>query len=78
MNDVRTVRLAEGPVIADVVVPPSKSIANRALVCAALAVGESGRLNHVGRVVNEADFDDGSSVDRHRQRGGAREDRIIS
>lgn len=41
MSDVRTVRLAEGPVIADVIVPPSKSIANRALVCAALAVGES-------------------------------------
>ncbi|MFT4867085.1 MAG: 3-phosphoshikimate 1-carboxyvinyltransferase, partial [Ilumatobacter sp.] len=35
------VRRAEGPVIADVVVPPSKSIANRALICAALAEGES-------------------------------------
>ena len=41
MSDVQTVRLAEGPVIADVAVPPSKSIANRALVCAALAGGES-------------------------------------
>jgi 3-phosphoshikimate 1-carboxyvinyltransferase len=35
------VRRADGPVIADVVVPPSKSIANRALICAALAEGES-------------------------------------
>ena len=35
------VRRADGPVIADVVVPPSKSIANRALMCAALAEGES-------------------------------------
>lgn len=38
---VKLVRPAEGPVIADVVVPPSKSIANRALICAALADGES-------------------------------------
>jgi 3-phosphoshikimate 1-carboxyvinyltransferase len=38
---VKQVRTAEGPVIADVVVPPSKSIANRALICAALADGES-------------------------------------
>lgn len=38
---VKHVRRAEGPVIADVVVPPSKSIANRALICAALADGES-------------------------------------
>lgn len=37
----RRVRRAEGPVIAEVAVPPSKSIANRALVCAALAGGES-------------------------------------
>ena len=35
------VRPAGGPVIASVAVPPSKSIANRALVCAALADGES-------------------------------------
>lgn len=38
---VQTVRRADGPVVADVVVPPSKSIANRALICAALAAGES-------------------------------------
>lgn len=41
MNDVRTVRRADGPVVAAVPVPPSKSIANRALICAALASGES-------------------------------------
>jgi 3-phosphoshikimate 1-carboxyvinyltransferase len=41
MNDVQTVRRADGPVVADVVVPPSKSIANRALICAALAAGQS-------------------------------------
>jgi len=35
------VRRADGPVVADVVVPPSKSIVNRALVCAALADGPS-------------------------------------
>ncbi len=35
------VRRADGPVIAEVVVPPSKSIVNRALVCAALAEGTS-------------------------------------
>jgi 3-phosphoshikimate 1-carboxyvinyltransferase len=35
------VRRADGPVIADVHVPPSKSIVNRALVCAALADGTS-------------------------------------
>ncbi|MFK8024906.1 MAG: 3-phosphoshikimate 1-carboxyvinyltransferase [Ilumatobacter sp.] len=40
-DQVARVRRAEGPVIADVAVPPSKSIANRALVCAALADGES-------------------------------------
>lgn len=39
--DVRRVRRAEGPVIADVQVPPSKSITNRALICAALAEGTS-------------------------------------
>jgi 3-phosphoshikimate 1-carboxyvinyltransferase len=37
----RSVRPAAGPIVADVTVPPSKSIANRALVCAALADGES-------------------------------------
>lgn len=41
MIETCTVRLAEGPVIADVAVPPSKSIANRALICAGLASGES-------------------------------------
>lgn len=39
--DVHRVRRAEGPVIADVHVPPSKSITNRALICAALAEGTS-------------------------------------
>lgn len=41
MTDFITIRRAEGPVIADVAVPPSKSIANRALICAALSAGES-------------------------------------
>jgi 3-phosphoshikimate 1-carboxyvinyltransferase len=41
MTEWRIVSRSDGPVIADVVVPPSKSIANRALVCAALASGES-------------------------------------
>lgn len=41
MSDPRQIRRADGPVIADVAVPPSKSIANRALICAALADGES-------------------------------------
>ncbi|MEM9513491.1 MAG: 3-phosphoshikimate 1-carboxyvinyltransferase [Actinomycetota bacterium] len=41
MSDVARVRTAEGPIIADVRVPPSKSVANRALVCAALADGTS-------------------------------------
>ena len=40
-DDLYRVRPADGPVIADVDVPPSKSIANRALVCAALADGDS-------------------------------------
>jgi len=35
------VRRADGPVVADVAVPPSKSIVNRALLCAALAEGTS-------------------------------------
>jgi 3-phosphoshikimate 1-carboxyvinyltransferase len=35
------VRRSDGPVIAEVTVPPSKSIVNRALVCAALADGSS-------------------------------------
>ncbi len=37
----RRVRRADGPVVADVAVPPSKSIGNRALVCAALVDGTS-------------------------------------
>ncbi|MFK7918540.1 MAG: 3-phosphoshikimate 1-carboxyvinyltransferase [Ilumatobacter sp.] len=41
MNDFISVRSAHGPVVAEVAVPPSKSIANRALICAALAAGES-------------------------------------
>lgn len=39
--DVYRVQRAEGPVVAEVRVPPSKSIANRALICAALAEGAS-------------------------------------
>jgi 3-phosphoshikimate 1-carboxyvinyltransferase len=35
------VRAADGPLIAEVEVPPSKSITNRAMICAALADGES-------------------------------------
>jgi len=35
------VRRADGPVVADIAVPPSKSIANRALICAALVDGSS-------------------------------------
>jgi 3-phosphoshikimate 1-carboxyvinyltransferase len=41
MIESHRVRRSDGPVIADVMVPPSKSIANRALICAALADGES-------------------------------------
>jgi 3-phosphoshikimate 1-carboxyvinyltransferase len=41
VSGVFRVRPADGPVVADVAVPPSKSIANRALVCAALADGTS-------------------------------------
>jgi len=40
-DDTYRVRRADGPVIAEVRVPPSKSIVNRALVCAALAEGTS-------------------------------------
>lgn len=38
-GDVVRIRRADGPVVADVAVPPSKSIANRALLCAALVDG---------------------------------------
>lgn len=41
MTATHRVRCADGPVIAEVRVPPSKSIGNRALICAALADGES-------------------------------------
>jgi 3-phosphoshikimate 1-carboxyvinyltransferase len=41
MTNVRGLRPAAGPVDAVVAVPGSKSIANRALICAALAEGES-------------------------------------
>ncbi len=41
LGDVYRVRRSDGPVIAQVAVPPSKSIVNRALVCAALAEGTS-------------------------------------
>ncbi|WP_420453704.1 3-phosphoshikimate 1-carboxyvinyltransferase [Ilumatobacter sp.] len=41
MSDVRAVTTADGPVVARVRVPPSKSIANRALICATLAEGRS-------------------------------------
>jgi 3-phosphoshikimate 1-carboxyvinyltransferase len=41
IDDTYRVRRADGPVVADVMVPPSKSIVNRALVCAALAAGTS-------------------------------------
>jgi len=41
LADVARVRRADGPVIAEVAVPPSKSIVNRALICAALADGTS-------------------------------------
>ncbi len=40
-SDAYRVRRADGPVVADVAVPPSKSIVNRALICAALADGTS-------------------------------------
>ncbi len=40
-SDVLRVQRADGPVIADVAVPPSKSISNRALICAALVDGTS-------------------------------------
>jgi len=40
-SEIFRVRRADGPVVADVVVPPSKSIVNRALMCAALADGPS-------------------------------------
>jgi len=41
MTEIARVRSTTGPIIADVQVPASKSIANRALICAALADGDS-------------------------------------
>jgi len=41
VTDAIRIRRSDGPVIAEVTVPPSKSISNRALICAALADGES-------------------------------------
>ena len=58
------VRRADGPVIAEVRVPPSKSIANRALVCAALTDGDS-------RVIGLAPGDDTSSMIECLQQLGA-------
>lgn len=40
-DGIHRIRTADGPVVAEVRVPPSKSIVNRALICAALAEGES-------------------------------------
>ncbi|MGB0112724.1 MAG: 3-phosphoshikimate 1-carboxyvinyltransferase [Ilumatobacteraceae bacterium] len=40
-RDAYRVQRADGPVVAEVQVPPSKSIVNRALICAALAEGTS-------------------------------------
>lgn len=41
LADTYRVRRSDGPVVAEVRVPPSKSIVNRALICAALADGTS-------------------------------------
>ena len=54
-DDTYRVRRADGPVIADVRVPPSKSIVNRALICAALADGTS-------EIVGVAPGDDTASM----------------
>lgn len=54
-DDVYRVRRADGPVIAEVRVPPSKSIVNRALICAALADGTS-------EIVGVAPGDDTASM----------------
>ena len=52
---VQCIRRADGPIIADVAVPPSKSISNRALICAALADGTS-------EVIGMAPGDDTSAM----------------
>ena len=46
MNDVRVVQPVGGPMVGSVVIPGSKSQTNRALLCAALAEGDS-RLSGV-------------------------------
>ena len=56
-RDVRSIRRADGPVVADVAVPPSKSITNRALICAALVDGTS-------EIVGVAPGDDTSALHR--------------
>ncbi|NNE13248.1 MAG: 3-phosphoshikimate 1-carboxyvinyltransferase, partial [Ilumatobacter sp.] len=55
MTDLRTIPRLEGPVDATVTVPGSKSIANRVLMCAALAEGTS-------RISNVPDGDDTSAM----------------
>jgi 3-phosphoshikimate 1-carboxyvinyltransferase len=62
-DDVYRVRRAEGPVIAEVRVPASKSIVNRALICAALAEGTS-------EIVGVAPGDDTASMIECLQRLG--------
>jgi 3-phosphoshikimate 1-carboxyvinyltransferase len=57
------VRRADGPVVAEVAVPPSKSIVNRALICAALADGPS-------EIVGVAPGDDTASMIESLQRLG--------
>jgi 3-phosphoshikimate 1-carboxyvinyltransferase len=61
---VRRIRRADGPVVAEVRVPPSKSIANRALICAALADGAS-------EVIGVAPGDDTTAMIRCLQQLGA-------
>ena len=55
MTRPRSIRPASGPLSATVVVPGSKSIANRALVCAALASG-------VSAIVGVPDGDDSQAM----------------
>ncbi len=59
------VQRADGPVIAEVIVPPSKSIVNRALVCASLAEGTS-------EIVGVAPGDDTAAMIDCLQRLGCR------
>lgn len=55
MSSARSVRRIDGPIEATVRVPGSKSIANRALICAALASGQS-------RLTNVPDGDDSTAM----------------